>query len=139
MSLQCSKVSILLLEKDRHWLIQLAYAVSQKFHVIEPAQGEGLNASLYEGYKHNGIAQAAIGSGECVIVSNVNANVGYDSRLDSVAGIHGVNCLAAPIMTGETKSSNRCVGVLFATNKKHGNFLGVPFLFLCIQILLAFL
>ena len=123
-SLECGKVCILLLEKDRHWLVQLAYAVATKTHAgtIPTSQGDGIN--VYEGYKHNGIALSAINSGECVIVPNVSAHVGYDPRLDDLAGIQGRNCLAAPIVTEVSKSSARCVGVLFASNKMDGGFLG---------------
>ncbi len=123
-SLQCSKVSILFLEKDRHWLVQLAYATSAKFQgsAAVANQAEGLN--VYEGYRQNGIALSAVASGDCVNVSNVNAHPGYDPRLDDLAGIQGHNCLAAPIMTEESKTSACCLGVLFASNKIKGGFLG---------------
>jgi hypothetical protein len=120
-SLQCSKVSLLLLEKERCWLIQLVHAVLQGGAVLQ-SQGDGLN--VYEGYKSNAIALSAITSGECVVVHNVRSHAGYDSALDAQAGVVGRNCLAAPIMTGESKSNARCVGVLFATNRTHGSFLG---------------
>ncbi len=81
-------------------------------------------ATVYEGFKHNGIAQSAINSGECVVVHNVKAHAGYDSRLDALASIQGSNCLAAPIVFGDSKANSRCVGVLFATNKTQGGFLG---------------
>lgn len=123
-SLQCSKVSILLLEKDRHWLIQLAYSVLHKKQNRTLLSCREDEANVYEGYKNNSIAQLAIGSGECVVVHNVNIHAGYDSGLDALAGIIGRNCLAAPIMAGESKSNTRCVGVLFATNKSQGSFLG---------------
>jgi hypothetical protein len=123
-SLQCSKVSILLLEKDRHWLIQLAYSVLHKKQSRTLLSCHEDEANVYEGYKNNSIAQLAIGSGECVVVHNVNIHAGYDSGLDALAGIIGRNCLAAPIMAGDSKSNTRCVGVLFATNKSQGSFLG---------------
>ena len=124
MSLQCSKVSVLLFQRDRQWLVQLAHAVlssKQTVHVMHD-QGDGVN--VYEGYKHNGIAQVAISSCESVVVANVGSHVGYDSRLDALAGIQGRNCLAVPIIAGEAKASARCVGVLFATNKLHDGFTG---------------
>lgn len=124
MSLQCSKVSVLLFQRDRQWLVQLAHAVlssKQTVHVMHE-QGDGVN--VYEGYKHNGIAQVAISSCESVVVANVGSHVGYDSRLDALAGIQGRNCLAVPIIAGEAKASARCVGVLFATNKLYGGFTG---------------
>jgi hypothetical protein len=124
MSLQCSKVSVLLFQKDRQWLVQMAHAVLsslQTVHVMH-VQIDGVNA--YEGYKHNGIAQAAISSRETIVVPNVSSHVGYDSRLDALAGIQGRNCLATPIITMDAKSNARCVGVLFATNKLSGGFSG---------------
>jgi hypothetical protein len=124
MSLQCSKVSVLLFHRDRQWLVQLALAVlssKQTVHVMHD-QGDGVN--VYEGYKHNGIAQVAISSCESVVVANVGSHVGYDSRLDALAGIQGRNCLAVPVIAGEAKASARCVGVLFATNKLHDGFTG---------------
>jgi hypothetical protein len=124
MSLQCSKVSVLLFQRDRQWLVQMAHAVlssKQTVHVMHD-QGDGVN--VYEGYKHNGIAQVAISSCESVVVPNVSSHVGYDSRLDALAGIQGRNCLAVPIVAGEAKSSARCVGVLFATNKLYDGFTG---------------
>ena len=124
MSLECGKVSILLLEKDRHWLVQLTFAVSTKNQSGANLANQGDGTSVYEGYKQNGIALSAINSGECVVVSNVNAHVGYDTRLDDLAGVQGRNCLAAPIMTEASKSGARCVGVLFASNKMHGGFIG---------------
>lgn len=124
MSLQCSKVSILLLVKDRHWLIQLAHAVLHKVQSGTVLSDQGDVMNVYEGYKHNGIAQLAISSGESVVVHNVNVHSGYDSGLDVMAGIIGRNCLATPIMTADPKSNLCCVGVLFATNKIHGSFLG---------------
>jgi len=117
-------VSILFLEKDRQWLVQLAYATSAKFQGSAAVvnQAEGLN--VYEGYRQNGIALSAVASGDCINVSNVNAHAGYDSRLDDLAGVQGHNCLAAPITTEESKTSARCLGVLFASNKIKGGFLG---------------
>ena len=45
MSLQCSKVSILLLVKDRHWLIQLSHATLHKMQsgVVLSEQGDAAN------------------------------------------------------------------------------------------------
>jgi hypothetical protein len=123
LSLQCSKVCILLLEKDRNWLVQVACVVQHKLQASAMAPNQGDATGVYEGYKHNGIAHAAISSGECVVVASVKAHSGYDSRLDTLAGVQGRNCLAAPVMAGESKASARCVGVLFATNKQ-GGFLG---------------
>lgn len=123
-SLHCSKVSILFLEKDRHWLVQLAYAVLHKTQSRPVLSNQGDEINVYEGYKNNGIAQLAISSGECVVIPNVNTHAGYDSSMDALAGIVGRNCLAAPIMAGDSKSNTRCVGVIFATNKARGSFLG---------------
>lgn len=123
LSLQCSKVCILLLEKDRNWLVQVACVVQHKLQSSAVAPNQGDATGVYEGYKHNGIAHAAISSGECVVVASVKAHSGYDSRLDTLAGVQGRNCLAAPVIAGESKASARCVGVLFATNKQ-GGFLG---------------
>jgi hypothetical protein len=120
--LQCAKVSILLLEKERCWLIQLVYSLLHG-GVSLSNQADGLN--VYEGFKNNLIAQSAISTSECIVVSNVQSHAGYDSALDIQAGVAGRNCLAAPIMTAETKSDARCVGVLFATNRTHDTFLGI--------------
>ena len=124
MSLQCSKICILLLEKERSWLVQVACVVLNKLHASYTAPNLGDATGVYEGYKHNGSAHAAISSGECIIGPSVKAHAGYDSRLDALAGVQGSNCLAAPIMAGDSKANARCVGVLFATNKAQGGFLG---------------
>ena len=74
----------LLFQRDRQWLVQLSHAVlssKQTVHVMHD-QGDGVN--VYEGYKHNGIAQVAISSCESVVVPNASSHVGYDSRLDAL-------------------------------------------------------
>jgi hypothetical protein len=126
-SLQCAKVSILLYEKDRHWLVQLACAVLHKTQSRSMLLNQGDASNVYEGYKNNVIAQLAISNCECVTIHNVNSHAGYDSSLDALAGIVGRNCLAAPIIAGDLKANAHCVGVLFATNKSQGSFLGDVF------------
>ncbi len=95
----------MLFQRDRQWLVQFAHAVlccKQTVYVMCD-QGDGVN--VYEGYKHNGIAQVAISSCKSVVVPNVGSHVGYDSRLDALAGIQGRNCLAVPIIAGEAKAA----------------------------------
>jgi len=119
-----TQVCVLMLEKERCWLVQVASVVLNKQHASSMAASQGDVTGVYEGYKHNGIALSAISSGECVVVPSVKAHAGYDSRLDAMAGLQGRNCLAAPIMAGDSKASARCVGVMFATNKAQGGFQG---------------
>jgi hypothetical protein len=113
-----------MLERERCWLVQVASVVLNKQHASSMAATQGDVTGVYEGYKHNGIALSAISSGECVVAPSVKAHAGYDSRLDAMAGLQGRNCLAAPIMAGDSKASARCVGVMFATNKAQGGFQG---------------